>query len=122
MRGGPRQFTYSKLMTWVAFDRGVKSHEEFGRGDHPRAERIHPADMSPIQPLERPTVARRGQGHVGVTRRYLRKGCQLLNGRYGCHASGLIVRDARRFECRVVGYRVSGDPDRPKPETRNPTT
>jgi GH15 family glucan-1,4-alpha-glucosidase len=25
-------------MAWVAFDRGVKSHEIFGRADHPRAE------------------------------------------------------------------------------------
>jgi GH15 family glucan-1,4-alpha-glucosidase len=39
VRGGPRQFTYSKLMAWVAFDRAVKSHETFGRGDHPRAVR-----------------------------------------------------------------------------------
>jgi GH15 family glucan-1,4-alpha-glucosidase len=39
VRGGRRQFTYSKLMAWVAFDRGVKSHEVFGRGDHPSAER-----------------------------------------------------------------------------------
>jgi GH15 family glucan-1,4-alpha-glucosidase len=39
VRGAPRQFTYSKLMTWVAFDRAVKSHELFGRGDHPRAQR-----------------------------------------------------------------------------------
>ena len=27
MRGGRRQFTYSKVMAWVAFDRAVKSHE-----------------------------------------------------------------------------------------------
>jgi GH15 family glucan-1,4-alpha-glucosidase len=39
VRGGRRQFTYSKLMAWVAFDRAVKSHENFGRGDHPRAQR-----------------------------------------------------------------------------------
>jgi GH15 family glucan-1,4-alpha-glucosidase len=39
VRGGPRQFTYSKLMAWVAFDRAVKSHETFGRGDHSRAHR-----------------------------------------------------------------------------------
>ncbi|HEY6258676.1 MAG TPA: glycoside hydrolase family 15 protein, partial [Xanthobacteraceae bacterium] len=39
VRGGRRQFTYSKVMTWVAFDRAVKSHEVFGRADHPRAER-----------------------------------------------------------------------------------
>ncbi|MBR0797412.1 glycoside hydrolase family 15 protein [Bradyrhizobium jicamae] len=30
MRGEPRQFTYSKVMAWVAFDRGIKSAEEFG--------------------------------------------------------------------------------------------
>jgi len=39
VRGGPRQFTYSKLMAWVAFDRAVKSHEEFGRGAHQLADR-----------------------------------------------------------------------------------
>ncbi|MGP0094006.1 MAG: glycoside hydrolase family 15 protein [Xanthobacteraceae bacterium] len=30
VRGGPRQFTYSKLMAWVAFDRAIKSAEAFG--------------------------------------------------------------------------------------------
>ena len=39
VRGGRRQFTYSKLMAWVAFDRAVRSHEAFGRGDHERAHR-----------------------------------------------------------------------------------
>jgi GH15 family glucan-1,4-alpha-glucosidase len=39
VRGGPRQFTYSKVMAWVAFDRAVRSHEVFGRHDHPRADR-----------------------------------------------------------------------------------
>ncbi|HEY4405177.1 MAG TPA: glycoside hydrolase family 15 protein [Xanthobacteraceae bacterium] len=39
VRGGRRQFTYSKLMAWVAFDRAVKSHETFGRGDPARADR-----------------------------------------------------------------------------------
>jgi GH15 family glucan-1,4-alpha-glucosidase len=39
VRGGRRQFTYSKLMSWVAFDRAVKSHEAFGRGDPARADR-----------------------------------------------------------------------------------
>ncbi len=29
VRGGPRHFTYSKIMAWVAFDRAVKSAEEF---------------------------------------------------------------------------------------------
>jgi GH15 family glucan-1,4-alpha-glucosidase len=32
VRGGRRQFTYSKVMAWVAFDRAVKGHEVFGRG------------------------------------------------------------------------------------------
>lgn len=30
VRGGPRQFTYSKIMAWVAFDRAIKSAAEFG--------------------------------------------------------------------------------------------
>ncbi|HMF06606.1 MAG TPA: glycoside hydrolase family 15 protein, partial [Methylocella sp.] len=30
VRGPPRHFTYSKIMSWVAFDRGIKSIEEFG--------------------------------------------------------------------------------------------
>jgi GH15 family glucan-1,4-alpha-glucosidase len=29
VRGGPHQFTYSKMMAWVAFDRGIKSAREF---------------------------------------------------------------------------------------------
>ncbi|MEO8424986.1 MAG: glycoside hydrolase family 15 protein, partial [Actinomycetota bacterium] len=31
MRGPPRHFTHSKVMAWVAFDRAVRSHDEFGR-------------------------------------------------------------------------------------------
>lgn len=30
VRGPPRHFTYSKMMAWVAFDRAVKSIEDFG--------------------------------------------------------------------------------------------
>jgi GH15 family glucan-1,4-alpha-glucosidase len=30
VRGGPRHFTHSKVMAWVAFDRAVRSIEEFG--------------------------------------------------------------------------------------------
>jgi Glycosyl hydrolases family 15/short chain dehydrogenase len=30
VRGGPKQFTYSKIMAWVAFDRAIKSVTEFG--------------------------------------------------------------------------------------------
>jgi GH15 family glucan-1,4-alpha-glucosidase len=30
MRSGARHFTFSKMMAWVAFDRGIKSIEEFG--------------------------------------------------------------------------------------------
>jgi len=29
-RGGPEHFTYSKVMAWVAFDRAIKSAEQFG--------------------------------------------------------------------------------------------
>jgi GH15 family glucan-1,4-alpha-glucosidase len=31
VRGGRRHFTHSKVMAWVAFDRGIKGVEEFGR-------------------------------------------------------------------------------------------
>jgi len=31
VRGSPRHFTHSKLMAWVAFDRAVRYHKEFGR-------------------------------------------------------------------------------------------
>jgi GH15 family glucan-1,4-alpha-glucosidase len=31
VRGPDRHFTHSKVMAWVAFDRGVRMHEEFGR-------------------------------------------------------------------------------------------
>src|SRR5712691_11653298 len=31
VRGPPRHFTHSKVMAWVAFDRAVRSHDEFGR-------------------------------------------------------------------------------------------
>jgi GH15 family glucan-1,4-alpha-glucosidase len=31
VRGPLRHFTHSKVMAWVAFDRGVRIHEEFGR-------------------------------------------------------------------------------------------
>ena len=30
VRGGRRHFTHSRLMAWVAFDRGVKAVEDFG--------------------------------------------------------------------------------------------
>jgi GH15 family glucan-1,4-alpha-glucosidase len=36
VRGEPRHFTFSKVMAWAAFDRGVKSIEQFGL-DGPRA-------------------------------------------------------------------------------------
>jgi GH15 family glucan-1,4-alpha-glucosidase len=39
VRGGRRQFTYSKLMAWVAFDRAVKATEAFGTGSVARANR-----------------------------------------------------------------------------------
>jgi len=35
VRGPPRHFTFSKIMAWVAFDRGVRSIEQFGL-DGPR--------------------------------------------------------------------------------------
>jgi GH15 family glucan-1,4-alpha-glucosidase len=41
VRGGPRQFTHSKLMAWVAADRAVKAVDEFGLpGPRERWERL----------------------------------------------------------------------------------
>jgi GH15 family glucan-1,4-alpha-glucosidase len=41
VRGGRRQFTYSKVMAWVAFDRGIKGVEMFGmRGPVERWRRV----------------------------------------------------------------------------------
>ena len=31
VRGPPRHFTHSKVMAWVAFDRGIRAHDDFGR-------------------------------------------------------------------------------------------
>jgi GH15 family glucan-1,4-alpha-glucosidase len=31
VRGPSRHFTHSKVMAWVAFDRGIRAHEDFGR-------------------------------------------------------------------------------------------
>ena len=30
VRGAPRHFTFSKIMSWDAFDRGIKSIEQYG--------------------------------------------------------------------------------------------
>jgi GH15 family glucan-1,4-alpha-glucosidase len=35
IRGPPRHFTFSKVMAWAAFDRGIKSAEEFALDDAP---------------------------------------------------------------------------------------
>jgi GH15 family glucan-1,4-alpha-glucosidase len=36
VRGPPRMFTHSRLMSWVAFDRAAKSCEDFDLGDSPQ--------------------------------------------------------------------------------------
>ena len=44
IRGGQRQFTYSKIMAWVAFDRAIKSATEFGmKGSIDQWEKIRTA-------------------------------------------------------------------------------
>jgi GH15 family glucan-1,4-alpha-glucosidase len=41
VRGGPRHFTHSKVMAWVAFDRAIKANERFGlRGPIDRWRRL----------------------------------------------------------------------------------
>ena len=51
-RSGPRQFTLSKVMAWVAFDRGIRMAEKFGmKGPVKRwkkiRSRIHAGGLSP---------------------------------------------------------------------------
>src|ERR1051325_235472 len=41
IRGEPRHFTFSKIMAWVAFDRGIKSVEQYGfKGPHERWQKL----------------------------------------------------------------------------------
>ena len=44
VRGGRKHFTHSKVMAWVAFDRAVRSIEEFGLGRPARALARDPVD------------------------------------------------------------------------------
>ncbi len=60
VRGPNRHFTHSKVMAWVAFDRAVRAHEEFGRERPGRA-------------LARAQGRDRGRGaHAGLERREAR--------------------------------------------------
>lgn len=52
VRGEDRHFTFSKVMCWVAFDRGIKMVEEFGQ-DGPRAHWRQVRDRIAAQILER---------------------------------------------------------------------
>ena len=47
VRGGPRHFTHSKVMAWVAFDRAIKATEQFGlRGPVDRWRAVRSTTMS----------------------------------------------------------------------------
>ncbi len=54
VRGEPRQFTFSKIMCWVAFDRAIKSVEQYGLEgpcEHWRRIREHDMPADPRQGL-----------------------------------------------------------------------
>jgi GH15 family glucan-1,4-alpha-glucosidase len=52
VRGQPRHFTYSKMMAWVAFDRGIKSIDQYGY-EGPRDHWIEIRDRIADQILKR---------------------------------------------------------------------
>jgi hypothetical protein len=57
MRGAARQFTHSKVMVWLAFDRAIRSIERFGRsGPLSRGRRLRTGIHREI--CERPSIRR----------------------------------------------------------------
>ena len=57
IRGEPRQFTFSKIMCWVAFDRAIKSVEQYGlEGPCEHWKKIRATDM-PSRSSTRPMTA-----------------------------------------------------------------
>jgi GH15 family glucan-1,4-alpha-glucosidase len=88
VRGGRRHFTHSKVMAWVAFDRGVKFCEEFGRDG----------------PLER-WRAIREEIHAEVCR-------QAWNNRLGAFTQsyGSSQLDASLLLLSLVGFLPPDDP------------
>ncbi len=53
VRGEPRQFTFSKIMCWVAFDRAIKSVEQYGLQGPCEHWRKHPQHDMPADPRQR---------------------------------------------------------------------
>jgi GH15 family glucan-1,4-alpha-glucosidase len=90
VRGGRRQFTYSKLMAWVAFDRAVKSHEAFGRGGHARAHRWR---------------ALRAEIHDDICRHAFDASLGSFVQSYGSHEL-----DASLLQIPIVGFLPADDP------------
>jgi GH15 family glucan-1,4-alpha-glucosidase len=88
VRGAPRHFTYSKVMAWVAFDRGVKMAEHFGMSG----------------PVERWREIR-DRIHAEVCQRGVstRRGCFVQS--YGCEAL-----DASLLLIPLTGFVAVDDP------------
>ncbi len=88
-RGGPQQFTYSKMMAWVAFDRAVKIAEQLG---------FH-------KPHRRAGAAPRHHPRRGLRKRLQSEAQQLR--------AVLWLRPARRrlcCSCPMVGFLPGSDP------------
>jgi len=88
VRGPKRHFTHSKMMAWVAFDRGVRCIDEFGRSG----------------PRER-WVAIRDEIHAGVLERAWNEEKQAFAQSYGSDAL-----DASVLLMPLVGFLPADDP------------
>ena len=88
VRGGPRQFTHSKIMAWVAFDRAIKMVERFGVGG----------------PLERWRTIR-GDIHEQVCR----QGFDAKTGAFA-QSYGSSALDATSLLLPLVGFLPASDP------------
>jgi GH15 family glucan-1,4-alpha-glucosidase len=88
VRGPQRHFTHSKVMAWVAFDRGIKAVQQFGRPG----------------PIERWQALRREIHREVCTRGYDRQLGAFVQS-YGAHAT-----DASLLMMSLVGFLPANDP------------
>ena len=115
VRGPNRHFTYSKVMSWVAFDRAVRFHDEFGR-DGPVERWRQPPRRDPRAGAERGLVRRQaGVRPVLRLRQAGRERVADAGGRVPARrrpAHGLDGRrDPARADARRPGAPVPADDD-----------
>ena len=88
VRGGPRHFTHSKVMAWVAFDRAIKATERFG---------LH-------GPVDQWRAVRRAIHDDVCTRGFDRRRGSFV------HSYGSAELDASLLLLPTVGFLPAGDP------------